>query len=228
MKKLFVCSTSLLLFACAGPRSTPAPIENASTSNPQMVTSQPGSAKPVTVVENAPVDTQITKLNDNDTDNTSTSPVASEKPGVQETPVEKPVVAAASTAAAVAVSEVVLDGVSWTRPVSGGTVIKPYSAALKGIDVSGVDGEPILASADGVVAYSGKGPDGYGLLVILKHKDGFLTAYSHNKVNLVKKDDVVRKGQKIAELGNTDAARPMLHYELRKQGKPINPTKIFQ
>lgn len=224
MKKIFVCSTSLLLFACAGPRSTPAPIENASTSNPQMVTSQPGSAKPVTVVENAPVDTQITKLNDNGTENTAITPVAAEKPVTQ----EKPATVAVATTSAVVATDVVIDGYSWMKPVSGGEIIKPYSAALKGIDVSGVDGEPILASADGVVAYSGKGPEGYGLLVILKHKDGFLTAYSHNKVNLVKKDDVVKKGQKIAEVGNTDAARPMLHYELRKQGKPINPTKIFQ
>ena len=216
MKKLFVSLTSFLLFACAGPRQTPAPIENVSI-NANSPVSQPGAAKPIPV-DTAPVETKIAKLNDDDS-------VAEVKP----TPKSEPVVTKATeVSSGAAVSSAVIGGINWLTPMSGGKIGKDYSASAKGVDVSGSEGEASLASGDGVAIYSGKGPEGYGLLVIIKHKDNYLTAYSHNKVNLVKKDEVVKRGQKIAEVGATDANDPMLHFELRKHGKPVNPTKIFQ
>jgi lipoprotein NlpD len=75
------------------------------------------------------------------------------------------------------------------------------------------------------VVYAGSGLRGYGNLVIIKHGGEYLTAYAHNKTLLVKEDQVVRKGQKIAEMGSTDADKVQLHFEIRKQGKPIDPSK---
>ena len=88
-------------------------------------------------------------------------------------------------------------------------------------------GDPVLAAADGRVVYSGAGLRGYGNLIILKHNNTYLTAYAHNQTLLVKEDQTVRKGQKIAEMGNSDADRIKLHFELRRQGKPVDPLKFL-
>ena len=85
----------------------------------------------------------------------------------------------------------------------------------------------VLAAADGRVVYAGAGLRGYGNLIILKHNNTFLTAYAHNQTLLVKEDQAVRKGQKIAEMGNTDADRVKLHFEIRRQGKPVDPTRYL-
>mgnify|MGYP003347661184 CR=1 FL=1 len=95
----------------------------------------------------------------------------------------------------------------------------------KGLTISGKAGDPVLASADGRVVYAGSGLRGYGNLVILKHGGDYLTAYAHNQTLLVKEDQVVRKGQKIAEMGSTDSDRVQLHFEIRKGGKPVDPAK---
>jgi len=97
----------------------------------------------------------------------------------------------------------------------------------KGYDIGGKAGEPILASADGRVVYAGAGLRGYGNLIILKHNNTYLTAYAHNRTLLVKEDQTVRKGQKIAEMGSSDAERVMLHFEIRRQGKPVDPSKYL-
>lgn len=97
----------------------------------------------------------------------------------------------------------------------------------KGIDLGGQAGDPVLAVADGRVVYAGSGLRGYGNLIILKHNETYLTAYAHSQKILVKEDQTVRKGQKIAEMGNTDADRVMLHFEVRKQGKPVDPTRYL-
>ena len=97
----------------------------------------------------------------------------------------------------------------------------------KGLDLAGKAGDPVLASADGRVVYAGAGLRGYGNLVILKHNNTFLTAYAHNQALLVKEDQTVRKGQKIAEVGNSDADRVKLHFEIRRQGKPVDPAKYL-
>ncbi len=100
-------------------------------------------------------------------------------------------------------------------------------AKNKGIDIAGKLGEPVLASADGKVVYAGSGLRGYGNLVILKHNNTFLTAYAHNQTLFVKEDQLVKRGQKIAEMGNSDADGVKLHFEIRKMGKPIDPLKLL-
>lgn len=109
-----------------------------------------------------------------------------------------------------------------------GTVLANFDDAKnKGMDIAGKAGDPVIASADGRVVYAGAGLRGYGNLIILKHNNTFLTAYAHNQTLLVKEDQSVRKGQKIAEMGSTDADRVKLHFEIRRQGKPVDPAKYL-
>ena len=97
----------------------------------------------------------------------------------------------------------------------------------KGLDIGGKAGDPVLAAADGRVVYAGAGLRGYGNLIILKHNNSYLSAYAHNQVLLVKDDQLVRRGQKIAEMGSSEADRVQLHFEIRRQGKPIDPAKLL-
>ncbi len=112
-------------------------------------------------------------------------------------------------------------------PAQGALVAGFDEVKNKGFDISGKAGDPILAAADGRVVYAGAGLRGYGNLIILKHNNTFLTAYAHNQTLLVKEDQTVRKGQKIAEMGNSDADRVKLHFEVRRQGKPVDPAKYL-
>jgi lipoprotein NlpD len=116
--------------------------------------------------------------------------------------------------------------VSWAWPVTGKVVAK-FSDASKGIDIAGEAGQPVLASAPGKVVYKGDGLRGYGLLVIIKHNEEYLSAYAHNRAVLVKEGDSVSRGQKIAEMGNSDADRVKLHFEIRRFGKPVDPMKYL-
>lgn len=97
----------------------------------------------------------------------------------------------------------------------------------KGLNIGGAAGDPVHAAADGRVVYAGSALRGYGNLVIIKHNATFLTAYAHNQTLLVKEDQAVRRGQKIAEMGNSDSDRVQLHFEIRRDGKPIDPTKLL-
>jgi len=97
----------------------------------------------------------------------------------------------------------------------------------KGLDIGGKVGDPVLAAADGRVVYAGSGLRGYGNLIILKHNNTYLTAYAHNQTLLVKEDQVIKRGQKIAEMGNSDADQVKLHFEIRRQGKPVDPAKYL-
>ena len=97
----------------------------------------------------------------------------------------------------------------------------------KGLDIGGKAGDPVFAAADGRVVYAGSALRGYGNLVILKHNGTFLSAYAHNQTLLVKEDQVVKRGQKIAEMGNTDAERVQLHFEIRRDGKPVDPARYL-
>jgi lipoprotein NlpD len=120
------------------------------------------------------------------------------------------------------------DGLDWGMPTKG-KVIAEYSesANRKGIDIAGNKGQPVLASAAGKVVYSGSGLRGYGKLVIIKHNKTFLSAYAHNEQILVKEGQSVTKGQKIAEMGSSDADQVKLHFEIRKFGKPVDPSKFM-
>ncbi len=108
-------------------------------------------------------------------------------------------------------------------PVRGPVVSSFDNTRNKGIDIGGVAGEPVRAAAGGRVVYAGNGLRGYGNLLIIKDNSTFLTAYAHNRVLLVKEGDAVIQGQEIAEMGNTDSDRVALHFELRREGKPVDP-----
>ena len=125
-------------------------------------------------------------------------------------------------------NEVVAEpGIRLSWPAKG-KVTGEFSETNKGIDIAGKVGEPVLAASDGKVVYAGNSLRGYGNLVIVKHDNTYLTAYAHNSKLLVKEGDAVRKGQKIAEMGDTDTTAAKLHFELRVNGKPVNPTPYLQ
>ena len=119
------------------------------------------------------------------------------------------------------------DELGFIWPASGSLLAGFDEARNKGFDIGGKAGDAVLAAADGRVVYAGAGLRGYGNLIILKHNNTFLTAYAHNQALLVKEDQSVRKGQKIAEMGSTDADRVKLHFEIRRQGKPVDPARFL-
>jgi lipoprotein NlpD len=119
------------------------------------------------------------------------------------------------------------DDVTWAWPATG-VVVTPFDEGKsKGLSIGGKAGEPVFAAADGRVVYAGSGLRGYGNLIILKHNSTYLTAYAHNQALLVKEDQAVRRGQKIAEMGLIDSDNVKLHFEIRRQGKPIDPAKLL-
>ena len=118
------------------------------------------------------------------------------------------------------------ESVDWGWPAKG-KVLAAYTDASKGMDISGSLGAPVLATASGKVVYSGTGLRGYGKLVIIKHNNSYLSAYAHNNNILVKEGQDVKKGQKIAEMGSSDTDQVKLHFEIRKQGKPVDPSKYL-
>lgn len=119
------------------------------------------------------------------------------------------------------------DDIAWLWPASGGVIGNFDGSKNLGIDIDGKAGDPVLASADGTVVYVGAAVRAYGNLIILKHNNSYVTAYAHNQTLLVKEDQAVKKGQKIAEMGNSDADRVKLHFELRRQGKAVDPVKYL-
>ncbi len=118
------------------------------------------------------------------------------------------------------------DAVAWMWPAEG-KVIANFDEGKKGIDIAGKSGQPVVAAGAGKVMYAGSGIRGYGNLVIVKHTNTLLSAYAHNKTILVKEGQTVSRGQKIAEMGNSDADSVKLHFEIRQQGKPVDPSKFL-
>ena len=135
----------------------------------------------------------------------------------------KPVAAAPSTPANTEGD----DPIAFQWPVRGPLIAGFDEAKNKGLDIAGKAGDPVLAAADGKVVYAGSGLRGYGNLIILKHNNTYLTAYAHNQTLLVKEDQTIKRGQKIAEMGNSDADQVKLHFEIRRQGKPVDPAKYL-
>ena len=115
----------------------------------------------------------------------------------------------------------------WAWPAAGTLGSGFEEGRSKGLAILGKAGDPVLAAADGRVVYAGSGLRGYGNLVIVKHSNTYLTAYAHNQSLLVKEDQAVRRGQRIAEMGATDSERVQLHFEIRKHGKPVDPSKLL-
>ena len=130
-----------------------------------------------------------------------------------------------ATPAPVAIAIPVQSTFAWRWPAEGQLVGRyaPGEPTQQGIDIAGNAGAPVLAAADGVVVYSGSGLVGYGELVIVKHNDQWLSAYGHNRSRIVNEGQVVKAGQQIAEMGHSGAARDMLHFEIRYNGKPVDP-----
>ena len=119
------------------------------------------------------------------------------------------------------------DDINWGWPATAPVAVPFDDARNKGLVFRGKAGDPVYAAADGRVVYAGSGLRGYGNLVILKHNGTYLTAYAHNQTLLVKDDQNVKRGQKIAEMGSTDADSVQLHFEIRRQGKPIDPARLL-
>lgn len=161
---------------------------------------------------------------------TTTLPAA----GAASSPASAPAKAASSPAAAPAPSTPAPaaaasgeDELAWIWPGNGPVVAGFDEVKNKGLDIGGSAGDPVLAAGEGKVVYAGAGLRGYGNLIILKHNNTYLTAYAHNQTLLVKEDQTVKKGQKIAEMGSSDADRVKLHFEVRRQGKPVDPAKYL-
>ncbi|MBI0067913.1 MULTISPECIES: M23 family metallopeptidase [unclassified Snodgrassella] len=119
-----------------------------------------------------------------------------------------------------------VSGIEWQRPTSG-NILQGYGGSSKGIDYGGNAGQPILAAASGKVVYAGNGLRGYGNLIIVQHNQTYLTAYGNNQNILVKEGQQVKRGQQIATMGNTDAKRTQLHFELRENGQPQDPNRFL-
>ena len=128
-------------------------------------------------------------------------------------PPEAPVVAPASSP------------VPWRWPTEGQLIGRYVGGepTKQGIDIAGTGGQSVRAAGDGVVVYSGSGLVGYGELIIVKHNEQWLSAYGHNRSRLVNEGQIVKAGQQIAEMGRSGAARDMLHFEIRYNGKPVDP-----
>lgn len=146
------------------------------------------------------------------------------KPAEQPAEVAKPAPAVAEKSAAPDADGEISD---WAWPASGKLLSGYSDSGSKGLDIAGTRGQPVHAAADGKVVYSGSGLRGYGKLVIIKHNKTYLSAYAHNSQILVREGQAVLRGQKIAEMGDSDADRVKLHFEIRKFGKPIDPMRYL-
>ena len=119
------------------------------------------------------------------------------------------------------------EDVNWAWPAAGPVTTPFDDNKSKGLAISGKAGDPVLAAADGRVVYAGSGLRGYGNLVIVKHNEQWLSAYGHNRARLVNEGQRVQAGQQIAEMGRSGASRDMLHFEIRYNGKPVDPQQYL-
>lgn len=155
------------------------------------------------------------------------SPTAAVKTHKQTT--SRPRVATRRAPAVAKVHGVAPGPITWQWPTQG-AIIKTFSRSdpgRKGLDIAGRQGQPVRVAAPGRVVYSGSGLRGYGQLIIVKHNSVYLSAYGHNRRLLVKEGESLRAGQTIAEMGDTDASRPMLHFEIRRNGEPVDPQRLL-
>jgi lipoprotein NlpD len=148
---------------------------------------------------------------------------------VATTPVAADAAPAPATSSAAPTATQSAQGVTWRWPASGQLIGRFVvgDPTRQGVNIAGDAGQPVFAAAGGEVVYSGAGLIGYGELVIIKHSDVFLSAYGHNRKRLVNEGQRVAAGQQIAEMGRTGAARDMLHFEIRRNGKPIDPLPLL-
>jgi lipoprotein NlpD len=138
----------------------------------------------------------------------------------------KPAPAQTKTAKDRAIVAANAENINWMWPATG-TRRNSSDKNKKGVDIVGTSGQPIMSAAAGKVIYSGRGIRGYGDMVIVKHSNAWLSVYAHNKTLLVKEGQNVKRGEKIAEMGNTDSPNVKLYFELRRNGDPLNPTAMM-
>lgn len=119
------------------------------------------------------------------------------------------------------------EAIEFAWPARGKLLAGFAEPSQKGLDIAGKPGDPVLAAAAGRVMYTGTGIRGYGKLIVIKHDNNFNSVYAHNREILVKEGQSVTRGQRIAELGDTDADAPKLHFEIRKSGKPVDPARYL-
>ncbi len=175
-----------------------------------------GEAGPAAVVVDAP----IVVGSSIETRPLESAPLAPAEPAASTAPAvpNVPVVPAAATAPRASL---------WIWPAQGKVLESFVEGRNKGIDIAGKEGDPVVAVQDGQVVYSGNSLKGFGNLVIIKHSDDFVSAYAHNKLNIAQHGQSVKRGERIAELGSTETDTPKLHFEMRSQGKPVDPLKYL-
>jgi lipoprotein NlpD len=148
-------------------------------------------------------------------------------------PAPKPVAVAPAPAAAkpeppkAAAVERDPESLDFIWPARGGLLARFAEPGSKGVDIGGKPGDPVVAAAAGQVLYTGTGIRGFGKLIVIRHENGFSSVYAHNREILVKEGQTVSRGQRIAEMGDSDADRPKLHFEIRKSGKPVDPLRYL-
>ncbi|MCU6499372.1 peptidoglycan DD-metalloendopeptidase family protein [Rugamonas sp. A1-17] len=146
---------------------------------------------------------------------------------VRPAPAPSPAVTAAPPAAAAVAASAEDEKLSWMWPSEGRVVATFDEGKNKGVDIAGKAGQQVVAAGAGKVMYAGSGIRGYGNLVIVKHSNNLLSAYAHNRTIVVKEGQSVTKGQMIAEMGDSDADSVKLHFEIRQQGKPVDPSRFL-
>jgi lipoprotein NlpD len=178
-------------------------------------------------VEARPLDAKPAPAGTAPTAAPATPPGASAPPTTPATATPAPAAAPAPVANPSAAPRDPDEDLGWAWPAAGAVMTPFDEQRSKGLAIGGKVGDPVLAAADGRVVYAGSGLRGFGNLVIVKHNNTYLSAYAHNQVLLVKEDQLVRRGQKIAEMGSSEAERVQLHFEIRRQGKPVDPARLL-
>ncbi|EED33484.1 lipoprotein NlpD [gamma proteobacterium NOR5-3] len=164
------------------------------------------------------------------------APVAKAAPSTTSQPTQKATTSTASPAASSKTAPKVSQPATpvsntkvsaWRWPVTGKVTRRFETNLHKGVDISGKRGDAVIATAGGSVVYAGSGIAGYGLMLIVRHNDEYLSAYGHNDALLVDEGDSVRAGQKIAERGSSGTDSVKLHFEIRRRGRPVDPLQLL-
>ena len=219
----------LVLAAPAG--AAPPPTVATPMTTPLTTATAPIEARPLSNTQTAKVEPRASKvpfsdraLSQMNAAESGASPLSGEAPPVAMAPTPAPPPTAPREPEKASGTD--KEDIDWTWPVKG-RVLAPFSEATKGMDLGGRKGAPVVAAASGRVIYADAGVRGYGKLIIIKHNDTWVSAYAHNDNILVKEQQDVRKGQKIAEMGSSDTDQVKLHFEVRRQGKPVDPVKVL-
>lgn len=207
--------------APAAPRSTTTPAP-ATPAMPPPTSTAPAPAQPPAASVPAPTPNMPVTV-------PAPAPASTSVPPVSTVPATTPTAGNANTPIVGTGGSRTVQGIAWRWPASGQTISRFVTGepTQQGIGIAGNAGQAVVAAADGEVVYSGSGLIGYGELIIVRHSDAFLSAYGHNRKRLVNEGQKVKAGQQIAEMGRSGASRDMLHFEIRRNGKPVDPVPFL-